>query len=204
MTPLCRPEIGEQTCHGTACETDFLDVNDKVTLSTLRGKRAMHLRAVCKTKNALFTICSFLSRSLSLSLFCCSQGIDRVLSVAQRIGELQRDCGIPQTAEEFVGQFKFGLTEVVYCWARGMVRFDSYIPVSIFPVERRSKLVQKWKSFSDYLKTLKEHLHLERISQGFPIFTFSWDTNLNGFRLYLNKKNCVQRKHFTNTSVYSS
>uniref|UniRef100_A0A672ZBK0 SKI2 homolog, superkiller viralicidic activity 2-like n=1 Tax=Sphaeramia orbicularis TaxID=375764 RepID=A0A672ZBK0_9TELE len=49
-----------------------------------------------------------------------TQGIDRVLSVAQRIGELQRDCGIPQTAEEFVGQFKFGLTEVVYCWARGM------------------------------------------------------------------------------------
>lgn len=50
-----------------------------------------------------------------------SQGIERVLSVAQRIGELQRDCGIPQTAEEFVGQLKFGLTEVVYCWARGMV-----------------------------------------------------------------------------------
>uniref|UniRef100_A0A3B4YMI3 SKI2 subunit of superkiller complex n=1 Tax=Seriola lalandi dorsalis TaxID=1841481 RepID=A0A3B4YMI3_SERLL len=49
-----------------------------------------------------------------------TQGIDRVLTVAQRIGELQRDCGIPQTAEEFVGQFKFGLTEVVYCWARGM------------------------------------------------------------------------------------
>uniref|UniRef100_A0A672ILF3 SKI2 homolog, superkiller viralicidic activity 2-like n=1 Tax=Salarias fasciatus TaxID=181472 RepID=A0A672ILF3_SALFA len=49
-----------------------------------------------------------------------TQGIDRVLSVAKRIGELQMDCGIPQTAEEFVGQFKFGLTEVVYCWARGM------------------------------------------------------------------------------------
>ncbi|XP_029976354.1 superkiller complex protein 2 [Salarias fasciatus] len=48
------------------------------------------------------------------------EGIDRVLSVAKRIGELQMDCGIPQTAEEFVGQFKFGLTEVVYCWARGM------------------------------------------------------------------------------------
>lgn len=48
------------------------------------------------------------------------EGIERVLSVAKRIGELQRDCGIPQTAEEFVGQFKFGLTEVVYCWARGM------------------------------------------------------------------------------------
>uniref|UniRef100_A0A674CQN9 SKI2 subunit of superkiller complex n=1 Tax=Salmo trutta TaxID=8032 RepID=A0A674CQN9_SALTR len=48
------------------------------------------------------------------------EGIERVLAVAQRIGELQRDCGITQTAEEFVGQFKFGLTEVVYCWARGM------------------------------------------------------------------------------------
>nr|XP_019964175.1 PREDICTED: helicase SKI2W-like [Paralichthys olivaceus] len=48
------------------------------------------------------------------------EGIGRVLSVAKRIGELQRECGIPQTAEEFVGQFKFGLTEVVYCWARGM------------------------------------------------------------------------------------
>lgn len=46
--------------------------------------------------------------------------------MAQRIGELQRDCGIPQTAEEFVGQFKFGLTEVVYCWARGMVRFNPF------------------------------------------------------------------------------
>uniref|UniRef100_A0A8C9TU69 SKI2 subunit of superkiller complex n=1 Tax=Scleropages formosus TaxID=113540 RepID=A0A8C9TU69_SCLFO len=46
--------------------------------------------------------------------------IDRVLSVAQRIGELQRDCGLAQSAEDFVAQFKFGLTEVVYCWARGM------------------------------------------------------------------------------------
>lgn len=56
----------------------------------------------------------------------CFQGIDRVLSVAQRIGQLQRECGIAQTAEEFVGQFKFGLTEVVYCWARGMVRLSLF------------------------------------------------------------------------------
>ncbi|XP_076864533.1 superkiller complex protein 2 [Brachyhypopomus gauderio] len=48
------------------------------------------------------------------------EAIDRVLNVAQRIGELQRDHGLPQTAEDFVSQFKFGLTEVVYCWARGM------------------------------------------------------------------------------------
>lgn len=49
------------------------------------------------------------------------QAIDRVLCVAQRIGDLQRDCGLAQTAEDFIAQFKFGLTEVVYCWARGMV-----------------------------------------------------------------------------------
>uniref|UniRef100_A0A671P3I5 Helicase SKI2W-like n=1 Tax=Sinocyclocheilus anshuiensis TaxID=1608454 RepID=A0A671P3I5_9TELE len=52
------------------------------------------------------------------------EGISQVLNVAQRIGELQRDCGIAQTAEDFVAQFKFGLTEVVYCWARGMVSTD--------------------------------------------------------------------------------
>ncbi|KAL2079886.1 hypothetical protein ACEWY4_023679 [Coilia grayii] len=48
------------------------------------------------------------------------EGIERVLCVAQRIGELQRDCGIAQSVEDFVSQLKFGLTEVVYCWARGM------------------------------------------------------------------------------------
>lgn len=84
----------------------------------------LHLKASCNTK----TLC-VLHALLTLPFF---QGIDRVLSVAQRIGELQRDCGIPQTAEEFVGQFKFGLTEVVYCWARGMVRFNTSLH-SIFP-----------------------------------------------------------------------
>ncbi|CAL8373708.1 unnamed protein product [Boreogadus saida] len=50
------------------------------------------------------------------------EGIKQVVAVAQRIGDLQRDCGIGQSAEDFVAQLKFGLTEVVYCWARGMVR----------------------------------------------------------------------------------
>lgn len=71
--------------------------------------------------------------SISVSQLLC-QAIDRVLSVAQRIGELQRDCGIPQTAEEFVGQFKFGLTEVVYCWARGMVSFSAVLPFFFTPL----------------------------------------------------------------------
>uniref|UniRef100_A0A8C2DYD2 SKI2 homolog, superkiller viralicidic activity 2-like n=1 Tax=Cyprinus carpio TaxID=7962 RepID=A0A8C2DYD2_CYPCA len=59
------------------------------------------------------------------------EGINQVLNVAQRIGELQRECGIPQTAEDFVAQFKFGLTEVVYCWARGMVSTDLSVCLSV-------------------------------------------------------------------------
>lgn len=30
-------------------------------------------------------------------------------------------CGLSQTVEEFVGELNFGLVEVVYEWARGMV-----------------------------------------------------------------------------------
>ncbi|TNN59728.1 Helicase SKI2W [Liparis tanakae] len=37
---------------------------------------------------------------------------------------------LQETAEEFVGQFKFGLTEVVYCWARGMQLLCSVTPRS--------------------------------------------------------------------------
>lgn len=66
--------------------------------------------------DSILTVCLVLSP--------LNQAIDRVLCVAQRIGELQRDCGLAQTAEDFVSQFKFGLTEVVYCWARGMVSTD--------------------------------------------------------------------------------
>uniref|UniRef100_A0A672Z982 SKI2 homolog, superkiller viralicidic activity 2-like n=1 Tax=Sphaeramia orbicularis TaxID=375764 RepID=A0A672Z982_9TELE len=75
------------------------------------------LSPLAPEESAALLSCLVFTQNTQLFSF---QGIDRVLSVAQRIGELQRDCGIPQTAEEFVGQFKFGLTEVVYCWARGM------------------------------------------------------------------------------------
>lgn len=49
------------------------------------------------------------------------QGMERVQSVAKRIGEVQVACGLNQTVEEFVGELNFGLVEVVYEWARGMV-----------------------------------------------------------------------------------
>ncbi|XP_039624679.1 helicase SKI2W [Polypterus senegalus] len=48
------------------------------------------------------------------------EGIKRIQSVAERIASIQRDCGMRESGEDYVAQFKFGLLEVVYCWARGM------------------------------------------------------------------------------------
>lgn len=42
--------------------------------------------------------------------------------MAARIAEVERTCGIRTSIEEYQAQFKFGLVEVVYEWARGMVR----------------------------------------------------------------------------------
>lgn len=50
--------------------------------------------------------------------------MDRVRAVATRIGEVQVACGLNQTVEEYVGELNFGLVEVVYEWARGMVSYS--------------------------------------------------------------------------------
>lgn len=51
------------------------------------------------------------------------QGVERIKSVARRIGEAQQRSGLLQPVGDFVDQFKFGLTEVVHKWAKGMVRY---------------------------------------------------------------------------------
>ncbi|XP_006813031.1 superkiller complex protein 2-like, partial [Saccoglossus kowalevskii] len=48
------------------------------------------------------------------------KGQEQIVSVATRIGELQKQCGLTEPVEDYVAQFKFGLTEVVYEWGRGM------------------------------------------------------------------------------------
>ncbi|CAH2314448.1 helicase SKI2W [Pelobates cultripes] len=48
------------------------------------------------------------------------EGIKKVRSLAERLAEVQRECGLRESVEDFVAQYKFGLTEVVYEWARGM------------------------------------------------------------------------------------
>uniref|UniRef100_A0A8C2T3D3 SKI2 subunit of superkiller complex n=1 Tax=Coturnix japonica TaxID=93934 RepID=A0A8C2T3D3_COTJA len=48
------------------------------------------------------------------------KGMEQIRAVAERVGRLQEEWGLPQSAEDYVGQFGFGLAEVVYEWARGM------------------------------------------------------------------------------------
>ncbi|KAK3870147.1 hypothetical protein Pcinc_024603 [Petrolisthes cinctipes] len=48
------------------------------------------------------------------------KGIKKFKDVARRIGEVQKECGIQETVGDYVDQYNFGLTEVVYQWACGM------------------------------------------------------------------------------------
>jgi antiviral helicase SKI2 len=50
------------------------------------------------------------------------QGKDAFLAVAAKVAAAQVACRVPVTEEDYLGRLRFGLTEVVYEWARGMVR----------------------------------------------------------------------------------
>ena len=54
---------------------------------------------------------------------CCVllQAKASFVAIARRIGETQRECGLLMPVDDYVDQFKFGLLEVVFEWARGMV-----------------------------------------------------------------------------------
>ena len=58
---------------------------------------------------------------LIIYLFVYLQGKQCVLEVAERIGKLQKECGMTEPVEDFMASFHFGLMEVVFEWARGMV-----------------------------------------------------------------------------------
>ena len=48
------------------------------------------------------------------------QGKQSILQMAERIANLQSECGLSTSVEEFKKQYNFGLVEVVFEWARGM------------------------------------------------------------------------------------
>ncbi|XP_027206672.2 superkiller complex protein 2 [Penaeus vannamei] len=48
------------------------------------------------------------------------KGVKQFKEVAKRIGEVQKECGLKEAVGDYVDQFNFGLTEVVFQWAKGM------------------------------------------------------------------------------------
>ena len=47
------------------------------------------------------------------------EGRDAIIAISERVGRLQDRCKVP--ADDFRSTLKFGLMEVVYEWAKGMV-----------------------------------------------------------------------------------
>lgn len=43
------------------------------------------------------------------------------MSVAKGVAEIERQCGLDVTDEDALRELKFGLTEVIYEWAKGEV-----------------------------------------------------------------------------------
>ncbi|CAO3595288.1 unnamed protein product [Absidia cylindrospora] len=49
-----------------------------------------------------------------------TKGKDIILTYARKVAQIQADCGLPISVEDYVNGLKFGLVEVVYEWARGL------------------------------------------------------------------------------------
>ena len=49
------------------------------------------------------------------------QAKEKFLEIARRVGETQRECGMNIPVDDYLAQFRFGLLEVAFEWARGMV-----------------------------------------------------------------------------------
>ena len=52
-------------------------------------------------------------------------------AVAARLAQLEQDCGVDTSVEEYLKEFHWGLTEVIYEWSRQMVRIFVALTVAI-------------------------------------------------------------------------
>eukprot|EP00795_Rhopilema_esculentum_P010697 gene10697-19466_t len=48
------------------------------------------------------------------------EGVQVIKKCAKALAQIQKDCGMSLTEEEYVESFRFGLVQVVYEWARGI------------------------------------------------------------------------------------
>ena len=69
--------------------------------------------------------CSFLCFTwlvFLLRFFFVPQGMKDILGIVTQIAEMEMRCGLNTTVDESVEMLHFGLVEVVYKWAKGVVR----------------------------------------------------------------------------------
>ena len=52
-------------------------------------------------------------------------------AVAARLAQLEQDCGVDTSVGEYLKEFHWGLTEVIYEWSRQMVRIFVALTVAI-------------------------------------------------------------------------
>jgi antiviral helicase SKI2 len=50
-----------------------------------------------------------------------TKGKEIILTYARKVAQIQADCGLQISVEDYVNGLKFGLVEVVYEWAQGLV-----------------------------------------------------------------------------------
>lgn len=54
-----------------------------------------------------------------------------IIDTATRIALCEREHGIDTSVEDYLNELKFGLVEVVYEWAKGMVRLQLHVHVTL-------------------------------------------------------------------------
>lgn len=83
-------------------------------------------------------------------------GIKQFKDVARHIGTIQQECGLLEPVGDFVDQFNFGLTEVVYQWACGMP-FNKIMELTDVQEGVTVKCIQR---LDEVLKDVKNAAHI--------------------------------------------
>ncbi|KAJ2558771.1 Antiviral helicase ski2 [Coemansia sp. RSA 1933] len=78
------------------------------------------------------------------------EGRERVLETARRVGSLQAALGLPVSVEEYQREFRFGLMEVAYEWARGL----SFMNITALTDTQEGIIVRCILRISDVLKNI--------------------------------------------------
>lgn len=73
------------------------------------------------------------------------------MKIAERVGTIQRECGLEQTVDDFVDSLKFGLVDVVHSWAGG-ASFGEILKIT---EEQEGIIVRCIQRLDEVLRTVK-------------------------------------------------